>query len=489
MQKIAFILSLLLVLHVTTVSAQETDTDSTLENLQQLPKKYMSNIDKKVTKYSSRITNKTTKTLTKLSRWENKIKGMLEKVSPETAAQLFAPGQTTFTSLLQQVQQGEALALSYQAQYNKYTDDVTTSLKYIAQQKEQLDSGILKRATATHAKMKELASEEDKSEALQQFIKERKKQLISQAIQHIGQSKYLVKMNKEAFYYAETLKNYKEIFSDSKKAEQTAKSILGRIPAFTAFMRKNSMIASLFRMPDENGATASISGLQTRESIQNLIQERIGSAGPNAMQQVRQNIQAAQSQLDQLKSKLSNGGMGNNGGGDLPDFKPNMQKTKTFMQRLEYGFNMQFGRTNSLLPGTADIALSAGYKINDQSVIGIGASYKLGMGTIENIHLSHQGIGLRSFIDWKLPPLFKQMKNGFYISGGYELNYNAGFKNISQLKNYNEWQRSALVGVTKKLNIKTKFFKATNIQMLYDFLSHQHVPVSQPVLFRVGYSL
>ena len=136
-----------------------------------------------------------------------------------------------------------------------------------------------------------------------------------------------------------------------------------------------------------------------------------------------------------------------NGGGDLPDFKPNMQKTKTFLQRLEYGFNMQFGKTNSLIPGTADLALSAGYKINDKSIIGLGASYKLGMGTIQNIHFSHQGIGLRSFIDWKLPPLFKQMRNGFFISGGYEINHNAGFKNIEQLKNYSAWQRSALLGV------------------------------------------
>ncbi len=490
MQKIALLLNLLFVLHSTPVSAQEVDTDSTLDNLQRLPKKYISNIDKKVSRYSSRITNKTTKTLTKLSRWENKIKGMLEKVSPATAAQLFAPGQTTFTSLLQQVKQGEALALNYQAQYNKYTDDVTTSLNYIAQQKEQLDSSIFKKATATQEKMKEVASEEDKSAALQQFIKERKKQLVSQAVKQIGQSKYLMKMNKEAFYYTETLKNYKEVFSDSKKAETSAKNILNRIPAFQQFMQRNSMLASLFGMPGDIASTASLAGLQTRACVQSQIQATIASGGPNAMAQVQQNMQAAQAELSQLKDKLVSGLNipKGDGGGDLPDFKPNMQKTKTFLQRLEYGFNMQFGKSNSILPGTADIAFSAGYKPNDKSVFGLGASYKLGMGTIQNIHFSHQGIGLRSYIDWKLPPLFKQMKNGFFISGGYELNHNAGFKNVAQLKNYNEWQRSVLLGLTKKLNIKTKFFKTTNVQLLYDFLSHQHVPVSQPVVFRVGYN-
>ena len=144
MLKLISFLTILCTIICPVLFAQQDKLDSTLDNLQQLPTKYIGNIDKKISLYSSRITTKTTKTLTKLSRWENKIKTMLEKVSPATAAQLFAPGQSTFTSLLQQLKQGEALTLSYQAQYNKYTDDVSTSLKYIAQQKEQLDSGILK---------------------------------------------------------------------------------------------------------------------------------------------------------------------------------------------------------------------------------------------------------------------------------------------------------------------------------------------------------
>ena len=173
------LLILFLSVQICTVKAVAQDADSTLNALQQIPTRYINTIDSKIDQYSSRITTKTTKTLTKLSRWENKIKSLLEKTSPETAAQLFAPGQPTFTSLLEQLKQGEAIALTYQAQYNKYTDDITTSLKYIAQQKEQLDSGFIKKANAAHKKMKALASEEDKNEALQQFIKERKKQLIS----------------------------------------------------------------------------------------------------------------------------------------------------------------------------------------------------------------------------------------------------------------------------------------------------------------------
>ena len=213
---------------VLSATALGQDVDSTLDNLQKISTKYTASIDKKINHYSDRITKKTEKTLTKLSRWENKIHHLLIKVSPEAADRLFGNNQITFTSLLEKVKEGKAIALSYQANYNKYRDDLTTSLNYIKQQKEILDSGIIKKAKATSDNMQALADKEDQSEMLQQFIKERKKQLIEGAFKYIGKSKYLTKINKEAYYYAETLKNYKELFSDSKKAEATVKNVLNK---------------------------------------------------------------------------------------------------------------------------------------------------------------------------------------------------------------------------------------------------------------------
>jgi hypothetical protein len=458
--------------------------DSSLDNLLQVPIKYINQVDKKIEEYSDRIINKTEKTLTKLSRWENKIRAILEEANPETAQRLFGNNQLTFTKLLQQLKDGEAIVLQYKAPYNKYRDEVTTSLKYLAQQKEQLNSSVIKKVEAATNKMQELASEEDRIEAMKQFIKERKKQLIEQAFQQIGNSKYLTKINKETYYYIETLKNYKELFSDSKKAEETALAILNKIPAFQKFMQKNSQLASLFGVPGGgSGASnmASVSGLQTRASIQTLLQDRMASGGPNAQEAFSQGIQQAQDELAKLKDKvLSSAGVGGSEGGELPDFKPNMQKTKTFKQRLDYGLNFQFAKSNTLIPATTNIGLSIGYKLNDKSVIGLGAGYILGMGTIQHIQLTHQGINLRSYMDWKL-------KKQFFISGGYEMNHNAQFENFAQLQSYDAWQRSALIGITKKISIKSKWFKSTNIQVLYDFLYNQHLPASQPFVFRFGY--
>lgn len=459
----------------------EAQIDSTLESLQKIPAKYLSKIENKIDRYSNRLTTKTEKTLSKLSRWEDKIKSILEQVSPEAATKLFGNNQMTFGSLLKKLQEGKAIANGYRAQYNGYRDKLTTSLKYLEQQKDKLNKNIIKPVQDARKRLAGLEEDVSNTEAVEKFIKERKKQLINEAVKYIGKSKYLTKIDKEAYYYVETLRNYKELFSDKKKAEQLAVKILNRIPAFQKFAQQNSMLASLFRVPSGGGYDPQdLVGLQTRESINALVQDRIASGGPNASQVFSQNMQRAQAELTQLKNRISKAG-GNSSDANIPGFKPNTQKSKTFLQRLECGSNLQFAKNNSLVPTTADIALSVGYKLNDKSIVGIGLSYKMGYGSLRRLSISHQGVGIRSFIDWKL-------KKQFFVSGGFEMNYNAQFKKLAQLQSFNDWQQSGLIGITRKMNIKTKFFKGTNVQLLYDMLYRQHMPVSQPFLFRVGYS-
>jgi hypothetical protein len=217
--------------------------------------------------------------------------------------------------------------------------------------------------------------------------------------------------------------------------------------------------------------------LQTRASVQALIQQQVGAGGPNVQQIIQQNMAQAKSELDKLKAKMLNSPLG--AGDDMPDFKPNSQKTKSLLTRLEYGANVQFEKSNRVFPSTTNIGLSLGYKLNDKSIVGIGMSYKMGMGTIRHIVISNEGIGLRSFADYKV-------KGSLFMSGGYEMNYNTRFKNIEQLKIFNDWQSSGLIGVSKKYSVSKKV--KGNMQLLYDFLAHTHIPFSQPILFRVGYN-
>ena len=166
---------------------------------------------------------------------------------------------------------------------------------------------------------------------------------------------------------------------------------------------------------------------------------------------------------------------------EMPDFKPNNQKTKSFKKRLELGTNLQTVKGNNFFPSTTDMAISVGYKLNDKSIIGIGSAYKMGWGKdIRHIAITHQGIGLRSFADYRI-------KGSLWLSGGAEMNYRSQFSNFEILNDYTPWQKSALLGISKKYQVSKKF--RGNMQLLYDFLYKEQVPRTPPLLFRVGYTL
>ena len=303
----------------------EAQADSIASSLQQLPDKYITRIDNKIDKYSNRITSKTEKTLARLSRWENKIQSLLQKVNPDAAQRLFGNTQTTFKSLFQKVKEGKSIAENYKAQYNDYRDKLTTSLKYLEQQKDKSKNDIAQPLSKATKKMSELEQDVKNSEALEQFIKERKKQLINESVKYIGNSKYLTKINKEAYYYVESLRNYKEIFSEKKKTEEAAMKLLNKIPAFNKFVQNNGMLASIFKIPGNGTSINSpsapaLAGLQTRANVNTLIQNQIAVGGPNAINQVREQIQSGQAQLGILKDKIAKYGSADT---EIPSFNVN----------------------------------------------------------------------------------------------------------------------------------------------------------------------
>jgi hypothetical protein len=481
-----------------TAFAQQVPTESSAIS-PRLANKFTEQVSRKAGKYYQRITDKTEKTLEKLARFEGRVKTLLQKASPETAARLF-DNQPTFADVLAKYREGQAIAMQYGRQYDEYRDKLKNTMGYLASPamlrsqsatqpsptqyfgagREGVAENGAKEVQAVKEKLQRLDTLVNNTEAVQQFIKERKKQLVDQAMQYIGKSKWLQKINKESYYYVQTLRNYREIFSDSKKAEETALTILNKIPAFQEFIRKNSMLASLFAVPG-GGAGQSLAGLQTRQSIQNLIAQNFGS-GPNAMAALRDNVQAAQAQLNQLKDKVLQAG-GGSSNDDLPDFRPNQQKTKTLLQRLEWSTNLQHQRSSSFLPTTSDIGISVGYKLNDRSVAGIGMSGKVGWGkSIQRIRITGEGASMRTFFNWKL-----KSKGSFWLSGGAELNYQSRFYSTTILNNFSNWQQSALIGVMKKYSVGKKLKGSMSI--MYDALYNQQVPARQPVVFRVGYAL
>src|SRR6185312_3598648 len=317
------------------------------------------------------------------------------------------------------------------------------------------------------------------------YIQQRK-QLIGQYIaQQAGVQSLLQKpyadINKEAYYYSQQVRAYKEMWSNPDQLLQKALVVLNRLPAFQGFMKANSMLGGLFNVPGSYGSPQAISGLQTKSQVAQLIQGQVSTGGAGGASTLQSNLQSAQGQLDTYKSKLSQLGTGN-GDMDMRNFKPNDQKTKTFWKRLEYGADFQTTRNNYYFPMVTDFGLSLGYKLGHNNVIGVGASYKLGWGNgIQHIAFTNEGVGLRSFLQIGI-------KGSFSATGGFEYNYTTPFTSYQQLKQIEYWTKSGLIGVTKTVSLKNRVFKKTSVSLLWDFLSYQEVPKTQPILFRIGYN-
>jgi hypothetical protein len=450
-------------------------SDSLLSKID--PQKWSASIGKRASKLEDKIIAKSQKTLHRLQRQEEKIyRRMLTTKDSLQAKAALADIRIKYLALENRLKNPPTPRTI--KQYIPHLDTLTTALKFL--DKDGIKGNVQEALTKTQS----LQDKFQQTEEIKEFIRDRKEQL-KQQLQNLGLVKQLKKYNKGVYYYSEQIKEYKSLLSDSKKAERKALDLLSKTKLFNDFMRKNSMLASLFRLPgDPNDpvSQASLAGLQTRAQVNNLIQQQIASGGPNAQQQFQQNMQSAQSQINQLKNKISQSS-GGSSDDILPEgFKPNQQRTKSFWNRLEYGTNFQSQRATNLFPVTSDIGVSIGYKLNDRSAIGIGTSYKLGWGSGWNhINLTNQGIGLRSYVDWKI-------KGSFWLSGGYEQNYKAAFSDFAQLKDKSGWQSSGLVGLSKVISLKAKFLKKTKLQLLWDFLSHQQIPITQPIIFRIGYS-
>lgn len=453
--------------------------DSSLLPLQSIPLKYFEDISTKANKYFKEISSKTEKTLEKLVRWENKIKQLLEKVSPETAAKLFSGNRITFADLFQKYKEGKVAAEGYIVSYNSYRDKLTTTLKYIDEKKDRLNRQVLVPLNNAKQKIDSINHLVSNTEALEEMIKERKKELLQLALQHIGKSKYLQKINKESFYYFETLKNYRQIFSDPKKAEELALKILKEIPGFNEFVNQHSFLASLFGTTGNGNPNGTVGLLQSRVSVFSGARSQLGSGTGNPQQVFQQVLQSAQGQLSQLQQQIAP--WGGNSDFDIPDFKTNTQRSKKILQRIELSANVQTTQHNRLFPISSDIGFSAGYKPNDRLIAGVGGSYRIGWGSgFNDIRISHQGLGLRSFLDWKF-------RGGFYLSGGYEQNYYSEINNINELRDYSSWKPSALLGISKKYNVGKK--RKGEMKVLYDFFSTTKIPKTSSFIFRIGFGL
>jgi hypothetical protein len=473
------------VLLTLTYSSHAQDSINTVPPSPASYAQYIEQISSMADRLDEQITSQTTKYLQRLQKQEAKLQSKLRKKDSLAAANLFSKSAEKYTVLKQKINNKSSQLAVKGRKYFPALDSLGTSLKFLQQYRS---SGAA--AKETLSKLNNMENSLQQADDISQFIQERRQVLATQ-LQSYGMAGDMKQFNKDAYYYSQQLQEYKTALNDPDKITEKALGLLDKLPAFQQFMHEHSELADLFRTP---GQTADIRGqglpgLQSRGQVQEQILQRIG-AGPNqsngsvsAEAILQQSMQAAQSSMNTLKDKA---GARLNGGNSFdesdPGFKPNHQKTKTLLQRLEYGTNVQTAQSAGLFPTTTDFALSVGYKLNDKSTLGLGASYKMGWGRdVQHIALSSQGIGLRTFAD-------RQLKGSFYLSGGFEYNYQPLALVVPDGTSYSPWSKSGLAGISKIVSLKSKWFKKTRLQVFWDFLSYEQQPVGQPLKFRVGYN-
>ena len=489
-------LSVGLCLAVTVSHAQSTDTLT--GKLANFPSRLFGKIQSQSTSLNQQLTSQTQRYLARMARREQRMQQKLSSVDSNAAKSLFANSQQQYAALGAQIKAGTGnRQTTFSGQYHPYADTLQGAMAFLRQNPQVLASGtagklsglspqVQAKLQGASTQFQALQAKMQDADIVKAYVQSRQQQISEYLAAHANMvgvlGKPLAGMQQEQVYYAQRVQQYKAMLSDPGALAQQALSMLGRLPAFRSFMTNHSQLGSLFHLPGNYSSVQAVNGLQTKEQVAGLVKSQVsagGAAGASAMQA---NLQSAESALDGYKDKLSKLGLG---GGDaqLPvNPKTNDQHTKSFLGRLQYSFNFQTTHNSIYYPSLLTFGLGLGYKLGHSNVIGIGASYEMGTGNgINHIAITGNGLGLRSFATIKI-------KSSFSLYAGLEYNYTTPFTTYQQLKQLQYWTRSGLIGVQKTVSMKSNVFKQTTLALLWDFLSYQQVPQTQPVIFRMGYS-
>ena len=471
-------------LAVTVSYAQSTDTLT--GKLANFPSRVFGKIQSQSASLNQQLTSQTQRYLSRMARREQRMQQKLSAVDPAAAKSLFAHSQQQYAALGAQIKTDTGnRQTTFSGQYHPYADTLQGAMAFLRQNPQMLAGGTTTKLQAASTQFQALQAKMQDADIAKAYVQSRQQQISEYIAAHANMigvlGKPLAGMQEEQVYYTQRVQQYKAMLSDPSALAQQALSMLGRLPAFQSFMTTHSQLGSLFHLPGNYASPQAVNGLQSKEQVAGLVKSQVsagGSAGASAMQA---NLQSAESSLDGYKDKLSKLGLGN-GDAQMPNIQPNDQKSKPFLGRLQYSFNFQTTHNSIYYPSLLTLGLGLGYKLGHSNVIGIGASYEMGTGNgINHIAITGNGLGLRSFATIKL-------KTSFSLYAGLEYNYTTPFTNYQQLRQLQYWTRSGLIGVQKTVSMKSNVFKQTTLALLWDFLSYQQVPQTQPLLFRIGYN-
>lgn len=459
-----------------------------LDSIIHIPSGFKDAVNKKISHLDDELTHQSNKYISKLARQEELILKRLSEVDSSASVQMLNNSKQVYNNLSQKIKSVTGKATKgISGQYLANLDSLQASLKFLQQAKNiaAKSKNIHQDLGNSLEGLAQLQNKLDEAGNVRQVLQQRQQWLKELLNRHSNLPKDLTKKlgkyQQDLFYYGRNIQEYKTTLNDPDKLFKKVLGALRNLPAFSQFMDKHSFLSDLMGTNISPGQAPTIDpGLPTRAQAMQVVQQRIGAAGPGGQQIFSQQLQEAQSQLKKLKEKFNNAGISSDGNLDIPDFKPNSLKSKSFLKRVELGTNIQSQRATNYFPITSDFALTAGYRLSPSKIIGVGIAGRIGWGeSWRKINVTGEGVGLRFFIDLRA-------RGNFWLTGGAELNYRKTINALTDFKNYSNWNESALIGISRKYKVSKKL--SGNIQLLYDFMHSRNIPRTTPVIWRVGYN-
>lgn len=485
-------------------------TSAPADSLVYLPKGLENSIDKKITSVDKKLSQKSSQYVNKIASQEANILKELSKIDSSAAAVFLRTSKAAYERINKKLlTAGSKADRLMDGEYLPYLDSLQGSLGFLKDAKNVVSKSkdIQQKLGNSLQGVQQLQNKFNEAQNIQALLKDQQDQL-QQLLSNYSNlpqsiSKQFGKYQQEAYYYSQQVKEYKELLNDPEKLVAKTLEVLRKLPAFKQFMSKNSFLAMLFPTPENFGTPQALADLQTRADVQALLPTQLpmatASENFSANQYLQEHLKDAQKEVSKLKDKLSDLGVNGSGNSEMamPAFIPDEQRTKSFWKRIVYSSSFQSQRATNYFPSSTDIALTTGYKISDKAVIGIGASWKMGWGkSWKQIKITGEGIGLRTYADWKAPDLFKtnsRFMASLWLTAGAEMNYNRTIEELTVFKNYSNWNKSALAGLTQKYHMNSPFKKGRKVQgsvsVLFDFLHRHHIPHTPAIIWRAGMGL
>ena len=313
----------------------------------------------------------------------------------------------------------------------------------------------------TRAQQQLNVTQRTKSELLQ-----RKEYWKAQVKEHPEYGKWLGKMEKERYYYTAQVNEYRKVLRDPSAWDDRLMAAVRRDPRWSDF------VATLPAKPQNTDK------MQPRQLVQQMMQSQAAAIDPDAAKVIRDAQQKGNELLGNLSNQAASFGNLDNAT-QVPKFTPNPYKTKSFWERIDVGFNLQFDGRTQFLPSSGVAGAQASFNFDQKFSVGVLANYRFGMGEIRNIHFSHSGAGYGAFANYKI-------WKGLGVQAGYERNRRAEME-MGENRYPAAWTSSALAGLTWEYGIGKKA-KGT-VGVFFDVLYQKHTPETNAVLWRMGWKL